>query len=414
MPAFTPAVNRGYGGNMQPTNLFSRRLLSSASAAFLMVIFMTGLAGALRVPALSVFLHQEVTNDPLLVGAFYSINSLVAMVLSQIVAHYSDLYPNRKLIIVLSCILQMAGCLLFAFNRDYYVLLIVGTLIFGLGSSVGSQVFALSREYNDRLKRDNTMFNSILRAQLSLAWIVGPPLAYYLSDELGFTFMYCAAAVIFAISIAIVALMLPQYQAQPKTANAASTDDTLREEGVTSNRNSVIYLSLACFFIWTCNSMMFINMPIYLTKELGLSERLAGVMMGTAAGIEIPVMLIAGYCARLVSKKTLLIIAILAGLAYYTAFYFAQTAWQLVAIQFFNGLFVGILASIGMIYFQDLMPYRMGTATTLFTNVGSASWVIAGPLAGLMASQFSYQSTWLLAIAFCVIGLLFMWPVRKL
>lgn len=396
---------------MQPTTSFSRRLLSSASAAFLMVIFMTGLAGALRVPALSVFLHQEVTNDPLMVGMFYSINSLVAMVLSQIVAHYSDLYPNRKLIIVLSCILQMAGCLLFAFNRDYYVLLIVGTLIFGLGSSVGSQVFALSREYNDRLKRDSTMFNSILRAQLSLAWIVGPPLAYYLSAELGFTFMYCAAAVIFAISIAIVVLMLPQYQAQPKSSE---TDETLREEGVTSNRNSVICLSISCLFIWTCNSMMFINMPVYLTKELGLSEQLAGVMMGTAAGIEIPVMLIAGYCTRFVSKKTMLIIAILAGLSYYLAFYFAQSAWQLVAIQLFNGLFIGILASIGMIYFQDLMPYRMGTATTLFTNVGSASWVIAGPLAGLMASQFSYQSTWLLATLFCLVGLLFILPVRKL
>lgn len=399
---------------MQPLHplqsTISRRLLTSASAAFLFVIFMTGLAGALRIPALTVYLHQEVTNDPMMVGLFYSINSLLAMVLSQIVAHYSDQYPNRKGIIAVSCLMQMLGCLLFAFNRDYYILLIVGTLILGLGSSAGSQLFALAREYSAAQNRDTTMFNSILRAQLSLAWIVGPPLAFFLADQFGFTFMYVAAATIFAVSIIIVILMLPQ---AVDSAQKFATEQELRDDGIISNRRSVILLCITCLLIWTCNSMMFINMPIYLT-ELGLSERLAGLMMGTAAGIEIPVMLIAGYCTRFVSKKSLMLIGIVAGIAYYLGLALAQTEWQLIAIQLFNGLFVGILASIGMIYFQDLMPYKMGTATTLFTNTGSASWVVAGPLAGFMAAQFGYHSTWYLAMVLCSVGLIFMAFVRKI
>ena len=390
----------------------SRRLLSSASAAFLIVIFMAGLAGALRIPALTVYLHKEVTSDPMLVGLFYSVNSLVSMLLSQLVAHYSDRYPNRKKIIAISCLMQMFGCLLFAFNRDYYLLLIVGTLVLGLGSSATSQLFALSREYSQRQNRDSTMFNTVLRAQLSLAWIVGPPLAYLLSDQLGFTFMYCVAATIFAVSILIVALMLPQAVSFPQ--NSAADDEPLREEGISSNRRSVILLSISCLFVWTCNSMMFINMPIYLSENLGLSDRLAGVLMGTAAGIEIPVMLLAGYCCKFVSKKSLMLIGICAGIGYYLCLALASTEWQLIASQLLNGLFVGILASIGMIYFQDLMPYKMGTATTLFSNTGSASWVTAGPIAGLMASQFGYHSTWWLAMGFCVIALIFMCFVRKI
>lgn len=396
-----------------PQGPLSRHFLSSASVAFLIVIFMTGLAGALRIPALTVYLHNEVTNDPMLIGVFYSVNSLVSMVLSQIVAHYSDRYPNRKLIISLSCVMQLLGCLLFAFNRDYYVLLIVGTLLVGLGSSATSQLFALSREYSQAQHRDSTMFNTVLRAQLSLAWIVGPPLAYFLSDQLGFTFMYVVAAIIFAISIIIVSLMLPQaVGCEPISAN--TEDEPLREEGITSNRHSVILLSVACLLVWTCNSMMFINMPIYISEDLGLSNRVAGLMMGTAAGIEIPVMLLAGYCTRFISKKSLMLIGIIAGVAYYTGLALAQTEWHLLAIQLFNGIFIGIIASIGMIYFQDLMPYRMGTATTLFSNTGSASWIVAGQVAGVMASQFGYQSTWYLAIAFCLIALLFMAWVRKI
>ncbi|MGX3066146.1 sugar efflux transporter [Ursidibacter arcticus] len=403
---------------MQPLNPLqpniSRRLLTSASAAFLIVIFMTGLAGALRIPALTVYLHKEVTSDPMMVGLFYSINSLVSMILSQIVAHYSDRYPNRKLIIALSCVMQMFGCLLFAFNRDYYVLLILGTLILGLGSSASSQLFALSREYSNSQKRDSTMFNTVLRAQLSLAWIVGPPLAYLLSDQFGFTFMYCAAATIFAMSIIIVVLMLPQaVSSDPNIANQ-NEDEQIREEGISSNRNSVILLCFTCLFVWTCNSMMFINMPIYLSESLGLSDRLAGLLMGTAAAIEIPVMLIAGYCTKFIDKKSLMLIGIVAGIGYYLCLSLATTEWQLIASQLLNGLFVGILASIGMIYFQDLMPYKMGTATTLFTNTGSASWVTAGPIAGIMASEFGYHSTWYLAMGLCFIALIFMLFVRKI
>ncbi|MGX3022006.1 sugar efflux transporter [Ursidibacter sp. B-7004-1] len=403
---------------MQPLNPLqpniSRRLLTSASAAFLIVIFMTGLAGALRIPALTVYLHKEVTSDPMMVGLFYSINSLVSMILSQIVAHYSDRYPNRKLIIALSCVMQMFGCLLFAFNRDYYVLLILGTLILGLGSSASSQLFALSREYSNSQKRDSTMFNTVLRAQLSLAWIVGPPLAYLLSDQFGFTFMYCAAATIFAMSIIIVVLMLPQAVSSDPQITNQNEDEQIREEGISSNRNSVILLCFTCLFVWTCNSMMFINMPIYLSESLGLSDRLAGLLMGTAAAIEIPVMLIAGYCTKFIDKKSLMLIGIVSGIGYYLCLSLATTEWQLIASQLLNGLFVGILASIGMIYFQDLMPYKMGTATTLFTNTGSASWVTAGPIAGIVASQFGYHSTWYLAMGLCFIALIFMLFVRKI
>ncbi|WP_081618456.1 sugar efflux transporter [Actinobacillus capsulatus] len=392
--------------------VIQRGLLRSASFAFLIVIFMTGLAGALRVPALSVFLHDEVTNNPFMIGIFYSVNSLMAMVLSQIVAHYSDLYTNRKWIITLSCVMQLSGCLLFAFNRDYYTLLIVGTLIIGLGSSATSQVFALSREYTESKQKDGTMFNTILRAQLSLAWIIGPPVAYYLSGNFGFTFMYIVAALIFAVSILIVVLMLPysvQRHVKPK-----ETDETLRENGIESNRKSTIFLALACLLMWTCNSMMFINLPLHLKQNLHLSEQVAGVMMSTAAAIEIPVMLFAGYCTRFISKKMLLIIAILAGIYYYIGLSVAQTESQLLALQVFNGLFIGILASIGMLYFQDLMPYKMGSATTLFNNTSSASWVIAGPVAGMAASYFGYQSTWYLSLILCLVSLLVMLPVRKL
>ncbi|VFT06531.1 sugar efflux transporter B [Escherichia coli] len=44
--------------------------------------------------------------------------------------------------------------------------------------------------------------------------------------------------------------------------------------------------------MWGSNSLYIINMPLFIINELHLPEKLAGVMMGTAAGLEIPTMLI--------------------------------------------------------------------------------------------------------------------------
>lgn len=54
-------------------------------------------------------------------------------------------------------------------------------------------------------------------------------------------------------------------------------------------------------------------MPLFIINELHLPEKLAGIMMGTAAGLEIPTMLIAGYFAKRLGKRLLMRIAVVAG-----------------------------------------------------------------------------------------------------
>ena len=56
-----------------------------------------------------------------------------------------------------------------------------------------------------------------------------------------------------------------------------------------------------------------IDMPLYITANLGLPERLAGLLMGTAAGLEIPIMLLAGYSVKRFGKRKIMLFAVLAG-----------------------------------------------------------------------------------------------------
>jgi len=252
-------------------------------------------------------------------------------------------------------------------------------------------MFALAREHADRTGREAVMFSSILRAQVSLAWVIGPPIAYALALGFGFTAMYLSAALAFVVCSVMVRMLLPSMRKE--LAVKTSTLEAPRR-----NRRDALLLFVACTMMWGCNSLYIINMPLYIIHELHLPEKLAGVMMGTAAGLEIPTMLIAGYYAKRFGKRFLMRIAGVAGLLFYIGMLTLHNEFMLLALQLLNAIFIGILAGIGMLYFQDLMPGQAGAATTLYTNTTRVGWIIAGSMAGVVAEIWNYHTVFYIAL----------------
>ena len=263
---------------------------------FLLIAFLTGIASAFQTPTLSLFLSQEINASPFFVGLFYSANAIIGIILSQILAKYSDRHDDRRKIMIYCCLIAVAGCLLFAYNRNYYVLILLGTTLLGLGSASNPQSFALAREYAESNGKEAVMFTTIMRTQISLAWIVGPPLSFFIALNWGFDYMYLVAGSAFLLC-AGVSRLLPKVSPQ-------RASQKLQVLVNTAPRQSVIYLFIANLLLWTCNSMYLINMPLFVINELHLDKELAGTLMGTAAGLEIPVMIIAGYLTQYFGKKS--------------------------------------------------------------------------------------------------------------
>jgi SET family sugar efflux transporter-like MFS transporter len=382
-----------------------RRLPDLTSLAFLVVAFLTGIAGALQTPTLSLFLSTEVNVRPSMVGLFFTGSAVIGILVSQFLASGSDKKGERKTLIFLCCMLGALGCVLFAWNRNYYLLLIVGVVLSSFGSTANPQMFALAREHAERTGREAVMFSSILRAQVSLAWVIGPPIAFALALGFGFKTMYMAAAAAFVICGALVWKMLPSMRKEKATASGAL-------EAPRQNRRDTLVLFVACTLMWTANSMYLINMPLYVVHELNLPEKLAGILMGTSAGLEIPTMLIAGMVAKRFGKRFLMRCSVITGVVFYAGLLFITGSWHLIALQIFNAIFIGILAGIGMLYFQDLMPGQAGAATTLFSNTTRVGWVIAGSVAGVVAEVWNYHAVFYAALAMVVGSVICIWQVK--
>lgn len=390
---------------MSILNSVLRRQPDLTSSAFLVIAFLTGIAGALQLPTLSLFLSTEVKVNPLMVGLYYTGSAVIGIVVSQMLATRSDKQGDRKRLILHCCILGALGCVLYAWNRNYFILLIIGVILSSFGSTANPQLFALAREHADRTGREAAMFSSVMRAQISLSWVIGPPVAFALALGFGFPVMYITAAVVFLLCGALVTVLLPS---MPKSA--LKTETTLASPR--QNRHDTLLLFFACTAMWTCNGVYLITMPLYVVNALGLSEKLAGIMMGTAAGLEIPVMLIAGYVAKRVGKRILMRIAVGAGLLFYIGLVLFSAEWALLALQSLNAIFIGILAGIGMLYFQDLMPGQAGTATTLFTNTTRVGWIISGSLAGIVAQFWGYHAVFFISLLMSVGAGYCMWKIK--
>ncbi|MDW9427706.1 MFS transporter, partial [Yersinia enterocolitica] len=175
----------------------------------------------------------------------------------------------------------------------------------------------------------------------------------------------------------------------------------------------VLLLFIASMLMWTCNTMYIIDMPLYITANLGLPERLAGLLMGTAAGLEIPIMLLAGYSVRRFGKRKIMLFAVLAGVLFYTGLVLFKFKTALMLLQIFNAIFIGIVAGIGMLYFQDLMPGRAGAATTLFTNSISTGVILAGVLQGVLTETWGHNSVYVMAMILAILSLIICARVRE-
>ncbi|MBO0269799.1 sugar efflux transporter SetB [Escherichia coli] len=380
----------------------SAKSFDLTSTAFLIVAFLTGIAGALQTPTLSIFLTDEVHARPAMVGFFFTGSAVIGILVSQFLAGRSDKRGDRKSLIVFCCLLGVLACTLFAWNRNYFVLLFVGVFLSSFGSTANPQMFALAREHADKTGREAVMFSSFLRAQVSLAWVIGPPLAYALAMGFSFTVMYLSAAVAFIVCGMMVWLFLPSMQKELPLATGTV-------EAPRRNRRDTLLLFVICTLMWGSNSLYIINMPLFIINELHLPEKLAGVMMGTAAGLEIPTMLIAGYFAKRLGKRFLMRVAAVGGVCFYAGMLMAHSPVILLGLQLLNAIFIGILGGIGMLYFQDLMPGQAGSATTLYTNTSRVGWIIAGSVAGIVAEIWNYHAVFwfamvmIIATLFCLL-----------
>lgn len=339
-----------------------------------------GTAGASVFPVLSTHLAINLGIEPLWIGVFFVANTLAGIGVSQWLAKRSDAGMSRMKILYVSVIVSMFGSVALGVVEWYPLLLVVGMVWFGLSSTAQPQLFALAREQvNDQ---QAALFQSVLRATISMSWIAGPPLAYFLFDWLGFRNLMMITAGIFLLTL----LMLPGMK---DTRLSGSTSKV----SVTDPR--VLGLMLVTIAIFAANSMYIVYMPLYVRDVLELMTIAPGLLMGMAAGLEIPIMIFGGAQAWRWHLFAPLKVAAVSGIVFYTGVWWFESFTMLLAMQVFNAGLVGLAAGIGISIFQSLMKDRLGMASTLYTTSIKIGSLAGAGLGGVIAQWGGYDGVFI-------------------
>ncbi|AXX61566.1 sugar efflux transporter [Vibrio vulnificus] len=365
--------------------------------AILFVITATiiGLCGAFFYPLTSLFLVEQLNASPMMLSLYMVVAVISSVSVSQVIAGKSDRGWQRKTILLISVSCQLVTVFSFIFIREYWIAIVVVALLGSISGAAFGQLFALGREYGDKYVTDSASFVSTMRAGIAIAWVFGPPLAFLLKAAYGFEASFTVAATIIAMSILVIFLGIPNVERNLRVEKEPSRANG----GWVSSVNPLV--SIYCLIIvlaFAANNLYIVSMPLYLSQELKVDANWLGVLFGVAALCEIPVMLWAGKLARRWSALTIMKVGIASGVLFYSVMLLATNYTHLIVAQILNGIFIGTCATLGMVVMQDMMKDKLGTASTLFSNMLQLSMLVSSLSVGVVGELFNYYSSFYVSL----------------
>lgn len=391
-------------------------LLRPLALSIYLLFFLVGVVGALVLPTFSVFLAKEIGVRPLLVGLPFAGIALASVIYNQLIGQWSDNLRDRRPLIVIFSVIGVFSCLVLAFSRHYGLVAFTAIILFSLAMVSFSQMLAYSLDYAERhIPVDRIpLFNAIVRAQIAMAWVAGPPLGFLLAAHFSFRVTYSLAAGIFLVVAVLGANLLPKLVRHPAMQSESKPKSAAGKLSLAPGATrSLVFCVLAFSLMWGANNAYMISLPLHLNDNLGIGTQWVGWIMGTCAFLEIPFMVLAGYLAARIPVLVMVRMAGIAGFLLYAGILIADQLWHFFALQIFNAIFIGLLAGLGVSVIQLLLPGRTGSASALYTNTTHIGNLLSSLLVGLVADYFGYWEVFIANLLIVVLALLAFASVRR-
>lgn len=380
-------------------------------AGLLACSLVLGLASSFVLPFLSLWGTQDVGMKPLTFAFFMTSNAICAMGASTLLARLSDTRWARRTVLLIGGSGGTLGYVGYAFVRQPPLLMLIGGTLLSVSSISFSQIFAHAREELTRSQRGNAPFVlGVLRASFSLAWTVGPALGALVVSHFGYRGSFLAASGMLLLYLSLVSTLIP---ARPRTAPALA-QATQREPLTRLLTRPFLLAQFGSFVLVFCAiSMNIMNLPLFITQELGGSERQVGTAFALAPVFEIPFMLWLGRLSSSARQAFMIRVGVLVGIVYFLALGFARAPVDVYPAQVLNAFTIAVTMSLAIPYFQDLLPGQTGLATSLYSSSWSLGALMGYLSFGLLVERLGHRGLTQLCAGLAAVSLLVLVSSRR-
>jgi SET family sugar efflux transporter-like MFS transporter len=308
----------------------------------------------------------------------------------------------------LALFMTVVGYALLTVTNRFLLLLLIAALPLGTAAAGFPQLFALAKGHLDQIGEQTAeRGTAMMRATWSVAWAIGPALGALVITFFEFRGVFLTTALCAVLASAIIGLarVRATRRTMPADANQTSVHPTIRETGFAAS--SLTFFQMAMF-------MGSIALPIVVTQKLGGTNGDVGLIFSVCAFLEVLVMLAFVLRPSISGTHRWLSAGFVAFVLYFFVITWAPSVAILLLAQVLRAIGIGIVGYHGISYIQVLMPDRVGSAATLFSNTANAGFLLAGLAAGGWAQLFGYRSMFLACAVLSGLGLLMLYLQPKL
>ena len=248
----------------------------------------------------------------------------------------------------------------------------VALVVFGGPAGLGTTM--LFAHLRDAGASTSSIVNT--RAIISAAWMGGPPLATAIIGWAGAKGILATLVVIAVVNIATTALMVRDRRTAPADAPEPPRNPHALPPG---SRLATLVIIGAFVLFQATNATAMTFMALYVTETVGLSVMWAGVVLGLAAALEVPALILVGRLGDRVSHLLLVAVGAVLAAVYYAGLVVVTEPVLLLVLQLPNALGFAAISGIGLALFQDLVP-GAGMSTGLFMNARRVGAILSGPI----------------------------------
>jgi MFS transporter, SET family, sugar efflux transporter len=380
-----------------------RKLRELAAAPFFVPItsgiLLIGLGDAVGGSYLTLFVVERAAFSPLALGTFLTVLALSGIIISTGFGHWSDRNPTLAPLFF-ALLMTIVGYALLTVTTQYLLLLLIACVPLGTSVAAFPQLFALAKRHLDRVGEETAERGiAVMRASWSVAWAIGPALGALAVTFFDFHGVFLTASGCAAGATVVVWLARVRAPDRIVITNAR----------LTPGRRTIYRTGFAALSLTLFHMAMFmgsIALPIVTTRDLGGTKGDIGLIFSLCALLEVLVMLIFVLRPAQSGNRNWISAGFIVFVLYFLMITCASSVGAVLLAQVLRAIGIGFIGYQGISYIQALMPDRVGSAATLFSNTTNAGFLFAGLAAGGWAQVFGYPSMFLACAALSGLGLL--------
>jgi len=357
---------------------------SSFFIALVVVDIFVGLADAISLPYIVLFLVEKAGLSPLSLSVVLTARAVSSIAFSAAFGAWIDKRTTLKpLIFALAG--SAIGYGLLGFTTKFLALIVIAAFPIAIGAAAFSQSVALVKRCFDR-SSPHTVNRAIgvLRASWSLAWAFGPVIGAAIVGAAGFRGAFLASGA--SGLAALAALAFVRAKALPREAFQAA-------RLAQANGGLAIGIAFAALVLfYTAMYLSQFAFPIVVTTTLGGATSDVGIAMSLCAALEIVVMGAIIWRPFKRGERMAIALGFAAFVVCCLTLALARSVGAVFWAQVPRAVAIGLVTYLGISFLHSLMPHRAGAAAALFSNAGQVGSVLAALSIGGLAKAFGYAS----------------------